>query len=223
MKRPNPLPCPWLWAALAPLLVVLGLLGLHSVVAVFALYHVGLCLVVPAVLALRAGLSWRTHVQNLGLVRGGVKIGLVLGALMALAPVAAFWLRPDLFPAAEQLRGVLATWGVDPGAMGVLLLFMGLVNGPAEELFWRGWLQGGQPRARGRNIGLVVLFSSYHVATTGALAPGIGGLALMLTGVVAAGAFWAWSRARWGSVWVALLSHGGATVGYMGVCWAILR
>lgn len=208
---------------LAPLLVTAGLLGLHSVAAVLAVYQVGLCLVVPAVLARRAGLGWRGHARNLGLVRRGIGVGLVLGGMMAAAPLGAFALRPDLFPDAAQLRAVLAGWGVGPDGTGALLLFLGLANGPAEELFWRGWLQGERPRAPGRNIGLVALFSSYHVATIGALAPGPGGVALMLTGVVAAGAFWAWSRARWGSVWVALLSHGGATLGYVGVCWAILR
>ncbi len=209
----------WLLALLAPLLVIAILAGLHSVPIVFATYHVGLCLMLPAVLAKRAGLGWRDHARQLGLVRRGVGAGILLGMLMAAAPVVAFALRPDLFPDATLLRRVLSGWGVDPAAPGALFVFMGLVNGPAEELYWRGWLQHRLLRGPRSGAVLVLLFASYHVFTVGALAPGMGGMALMLVGVVGAGAFWTWSRAHWGSVWPAALSHAGGTLGYLIVCW----
>ena len=72
-------------------------------------------------------------------------------------------------------------------------------------------------------VALILLFSSYHVLTIGALAPGPGGVALMLAAVVTAAGFWTWSRRRWNSLWPALLSHAGASVGYMLVCAKLLE
>jgi len=216
------LPTPWLWAVLAPLLVIVGLAGLHSVPIVFAVYHVGLCLLLPAVSSRSRGLSWREHAQQLGLVRRGLASGAMLGVLSAALPVMAFVVRPDLFPDAESLHEALAGWSLDPAAPGAMILFMGLINGPAEELFWRGWLQGQLMRGPVGGAVLVLLFSSYHVLTIGTLAPSPGGVVLMLAGVLGAASFWTWSRHRWGSVWPAVLSHAGGTAGYMAVCWRVL-
>ena len=212
----------WALAVLAPLLVAGGLLGLHNVWAVFLGYHCGLCLVVPAVVVRRENSTWLEFLRRLGLGRKRLGLGLALGIGLATIPPLAFVLAPQVFPDATQLRAVLAAWGVDPAAPAAVLLFLALVNGPAEELFWRGYLQDRLLRGPGSAVVLVLLFASYHVLTVGALAPGRIGIAVMLVGVLAAAAFWTWSRRRWDSLWPALLSHTGATVGYVAVSWRIL-
>jgi membrane protease YdiL (CAAX protease family) len=208
----------WIWAVAAPVLVVLCLTVGHSAPAVFVVYHLGLCLVVPAVAARRQG----SALARLGLTGGTVVPGMLLGLVALAAPPAvhAFW--PDLFPDRSELQAVLTGWGLDAGRPGPLLLFMGLVNGPAEEIFWRGWLQPRLVAGPGSAVLMLLLFVSYHVVTIGALAPEPPGLVLMLTGVLGAGAFWMWTRWRWKSLWPALLSHTGATLGYLAVCRQIL-
>lgn len=227
----------WLLAALAPLLVTVGLAGLQSVAFVCASYHLGLCLLIPWLLARREGLSWHEHAARLGLAAlfdsdspatgrsRGLRLGLgaALGVLSALSVPLAFFLAPDLFPTGTQLREVLRSWGADPARCAPLFAFLLLFNGPAEELFWRGYLQDRLLRGPGSAVGLVLLFASYHALTVGRLAGGPGAAALMLAGIVLAGAFWTWSRARWRSIWPALLSHTGAVAGYLAVSWRLLR
>jgi membrane protease YdiL (CAAX protease family) len=217
----------WLLAVLGPLLVFVGLAGLGSVAAVFASYHLGLCLLVPALLARREGLGLSEHVRRLGLsgpgTRRGIVLGLALGPCFALAAPAAFVLTPELFPAADRLRAVLQDWSVDPARFGLVFAFLVLCNGPAEELFWRGYLQERLVSGRCQAVWLVLLFASYHVLTVGRLAPGPSAAASMLGGIVLAASLWTWTRHRWGSVWPALLSHAGATVGWAAVAWHLLR
>lgn len=205
----------WILPVVAPLIVAAGLLGLRSALAVFVIYHGGLCLGGSLILGRGADFGLRT--------RRGLGVGFVLGVVLGVVPLAAHALLPDIFPDPSRLRAVLASWNLDPDRPGLLLVFMALVNGPAEELFWRGFLQDRLLRGRWSAVALILLFSSYHVLTIGALAPGPGGVALMLTAVVAAAGFWTWSRRRWNSLWPALLSHTGASVGYLAVCARLLE
>jgi membrane protease YdiL (CAAX protease family) len=198
---------------IAPLTVAVCLLWLGSAPAVFVVYHLGLCLGLPL---LTAGPA------DLGLERRGRRVGAVLGLAALAVPVAAFRLRPDLFPDTQELNGILAGWSLDGSSPGFLLLFMGLVNGPAEEVFWRGWLQPRLVKGPTTALALLLLFASYHGVTIGVLAPGPGAAVLMMAAVLAAGGFWMWTRRRWGSLWPALMSHAGASVGYTIVCGQIL-
>ncbi len=209
-------------AVAGPLIVVLGLTVLDSAPLVFAFYHVLLCLAVPAWLSRGAGLGLAAHLQALGLVRRGLQTGLALGLMSALLPPAVYQLAPELFPDAERLRSVLAGWGLEAASPAGFLFFLALFNGPAEELFWRGWLLRAPRPGRGLQLLLAVLFTSYHAVTIGRLAPTPGAAALMLAGVLAAAMFWTWTRARWQSVWPAVLSHTGATCGYLFVCSRLL-
>ncbi len=212
----------WSLALLAPLIVALGLVILRDVWVVFLGYHVGICLLAPALMAWRGGISAREFARRLGLGRERLGLGLALGTVLAVIPPVAYALVPGAFPDAARVQAVLAAWGVGPAGTVPVLLFLAVVNGPAEELFWRGHLQYHLLRGARSAAALVTLFASYHILTTGELAPGAGGTALMMTGVVAAAAFWTWSRWRWNSLWPALLSHAGATLGYVAVCWRIL-
>lgn len=211
----------WLLAALAPVVVVVGLL-LGQAPLVFLFYHVGTCLLVPWLVSRRRGLDWRAHMAELALVRRGVAVGLACGLMLAISPLILAALAPSLLPDAMQLAEVLARWGLDPGRIGPVLLFLALVNGPAEELFWRGWLPTRLGTGARPSVVLSLLFVSYHLVTIAALAPGIVAAAVMLAGVGVAAGCWAWMRWRWASVWPALLSHLGAAVGYALVARSIM-
>lgn len=214
-------------AASAPLLVVLALRELGSAPLVFAAYHVGLCLLVPWLASRREGLSVAAHLRTLGLERRGLQLGLGLALASALIPPLAWLQWPGLFPDAARLREALDGWGLAVRSPGTFLFFLAIVNGPAEELFWRGWLlrstgDGRRPGAASR-LAFALLFTSYHAVTIGRLAPTPAAAALMLGAVLAGALAWNWSRARWGSVWPALLSHTGASCGYLFVCARLLE
>ncbi len=209
----------WLPAVAAPLLVAAGLLAAHSVTLVFLAYHLGLCLALPWLV------SWR-HGDGpgpLGADRPAVAVGLGLALVGLAVPLLAWRWWPVLLPDAAALRNVLAGWGVDAAAPGPVLLFLALVNGPAEELFWRGWLPARLHPGWAGQAALAVLFSMYHTITVGALAPSPTAAALMLALVLAAAFFWTWSVRRWRSLWPAILSHAGASLGYVAVCRLILN
>lgn len=213
-------------AVAAPLLVVSGLLLLRSAPFVFVSYHLGLCLLVPLLASRRAGLGVAAHLRALGIERRGLQLGLGLALATALLPPLAWTLWPQLFPDATRLKSALADWGLASRAPGAFLFFLAMVNGPAEELFWRGWLLRAGPDGRAPGAGLQVLFAalftSYHAVTIGRLAPSAGAAALMLASVFGAALFWTWSRRRWRSIWPAVLSHAGATCGYLFVCAKLL-
>ncbi|MGD9547549.1 MAG: CPBP family intramembrane glutamic endopeptidase [Candidatus Krumholzibacteriia bacterium] len=146
----------------------------------------------------------------------------ILGLAVLHSAPAVFLLAPAMFPAPDTLDKVLSGWGLDSRHPGFTMAFMAIVNGPAEELFWRGWLQDRLLKGWRSGAVLVLLFSSYHVLTVGTLAPGPPGTVIMHIGVMAGAVFWTWSRRRWDSIWPALLSHWGATMGYMLVCARLL-
>ncbi|MFH1842113.1 MAG: CPBP family intramembrane glutamic endopeptidase [bacterium] len=219
----------------APLTVVLCLARWHDVWATFGCYHLGICLVAPAGYALLAeGRSWRRHLVDLGLVvprpGPGIAAGLGCGLVMCAGCVGGFVLLrelyPDFFPDHRRLTVILGDWGVNPDRFVWLILFMVLCNGVAEELFWRGFihhrLRETTPRARTLLL-TTLAYTGYHTLTIGLLFQGwavVMGLTLL---VLVAGLFWAWLRERFGSVWPALLSHAGATLGYMTICYLILN
>ena len=217
--------------ALPPALVVAGLLVLHDVFAVFALYHVGACLVLPAVVNLagrRTG--WVEHIATLGLTGPGTRRGLLLGAVLAAASVAlvlgAFALRGTAWLAGNAVTDALASWGAPPGRWPAVVFFMVMVNGPAEELYWRGFVATELAEARSRAARLLLpsaCYASYHGVTVLLLVRSIEAAALMLAAVLVGSVFWAWLRERTGSVWPALLSHTAATAAYMAVAWPLLE
>jgi len=211
----------FLMLVVPPATVVATLLVLRSVWATFLIYHLGLCILLPA-----AVLGPRAYARGVGLVgsrvREGVRTGLVLGAVLAAGQIAVLAWGADLFFADERVAASLVAWGAGPERAGPLLAIMLVLNGPAEELYWRGWVHGrlsGSPDRR-RTIALTALaYASYHGATLGALFGSWLVALLILAAVWGAGCLWGWLRERCGNVWPALLSHAGATLGYMFVYW----
>jgi len=209
-----------------PLLLLAGapgvvILTLHDLRLTFLAYHLGVCLLLPLAISLREGRGLRGHARLLGLeprrpggVREGLLTGLIAGGGTYLFFAAAGARVLDPARAAEAMAG----WGVTAGRDTWLVAFMLLLNGPAEELFWRGWLHGRLAAVRPRAlplVGVTLAYASYHLATLHALLPSWGTVLPAFAAVLAAGAWWAWRRERRGDVWAPLLGHAGATAGYM--------
>ena len=220
----------------APVSVIFCLNVLHSVWWTLVVYQLGCCLIFPAVESTVRKKSGVDHLQILGLVqvehvRPGIRFGspflLSLGAAFSTALItgAFLWLTKDSYLSAHQLGESLSHWGVEKPQMAVLLVIMALLNAPAEELFWRGYLpgrMGGGHSKDSRNLGLAIvlpatLYASYHLVTLGSLVSSTLGATLMFLGVWFAGMFWGWLRQRTGSVWPPLMSHWGAVLAYLGV------
>ena len=71
---------PWFWLLGPPALVVAILLWGRNVFAVFAAYHLGFCLILPAFQNLfRRRLTFSQHLEYLGLTGPGTTGGLALG------------------------------------------------------------------------------------------------------------------------------------------------
>jgi len=220
-----------LMLALPPALVVAGLLVMHDVFAVFALYHVGACLALPAAVNLaRRRMGWAGHAAAVGLTGPGTRRGVLLGMVLAAASVAlvlgVFAIRGADWLAGNTVTDALASWGAPPDRWPALMLFMVVVNGPAEELYWRGFVATELAEARSRAARLLLpsaCYASYHGVTVLLLVRSIEAAVLMLVAVLVAGLCWAWLRERTGSVWPALLSHTAATAAYMAVARPLLE
>lgn len=233
----------------APVSVVFCLLVLRSVWWTLAVYQVGICLIFPCLESILTRKTWRHHVQILGLVSvarpgksttlsgsfsglfSGFVPALVLGLASALVTGAFLVLTRETFLSPEHLQSSLATWGVVPKQSAGLLLTFALINAPAEELFWRGYLpgrlahQGFQPhQMKILTIFLpALLYTSYHAVTISHLFDNTAALSIMISGILMAGLVWGWIRQRTGSVWPALLSHSGAVLAYLGYYFWITR
>ncbi len=208
-----------------PACVVVTLVGLHNVWATFLCYHLGICLLWPAFDSHRRGLTVRGHLRRVGLTGGrtgaGVVAGVALGCVLALGQWLGFAVTGNLLLDGQRIAAALSRWDVVPQRGGLLLLAMLLLNGPAEELYWRGDVHRRLHRWPRRTAiaAAALAYASYHGVTLLALF-GEPGIALALLAVVfAAGLLWGWLRERYGNVWPALLGHLGATVGYMAVYW----
>ena len=146
-------------------------------------------------------------------------------------------LTREIFLDPERLAAITYGWGISTRQTPWLLAALVVLNAPAEELFWRGYLHtrlvppasdGSASSVAGRGprrsavpwvvIALLAVgYASYHALTVGRLVPTAGKAALMFSGILAAGLFWGWLRQRSGSVWPALLGHWGAVAAYAAV------
>jgi membrane protease YdiL (CAAX protease family) len=213
-----------IWMLTAPAVMIVTLFGLHSVWAALLFYHLGLCLLSPWLAARRRGRSWREHAATLACRRpriaAGWWVGLLSGLLLGGAALLAFALLDGSILVPRIAGGTLAGWGVSTRNYPLLAVLLLLGTGPAEELFWRGFIQGRLAvdlRERRAILTTALGFTIYHVLTLAALTRSalwtVAGAVL----VCGAGVFWGWLRARYASVWPAALSHAGAAAGYLGI------
>jgi len=213
----------WFWLLGAPLVVVACLLVARNVFTIFAAYHLGYCLVLPAAInVLRRRFTIEDHLEFLGLtgpgtVRG-LLLGLGLGAILAGGTILAFHLFGGIFLVDQNVPEILDRWGVDQGNMSLLFWFMTLVNGPAEELYWRGFVHGEMSDRKPRTSTIFLIaacYASYHGVTVFLLVANLPVALLFMAAIFAAGCGWGWLREKTGSVWPALLGHAGAAGAYM--------
>lgn len=139
----------------------------------------------------------------LGSIRPGLKT-VWLGLTSALALYLIFWLGRRisilLFPfASDQIGGIYGLGpDFDPRLVPFLLFF---VTGPAEEIYWRGFLQGQlTTRFGGAKAWLLAtaLYAGVHLWTWN----------FMLIGAAAvAGAFWGWMYWRYNDLAANIISH----------------
>lgn len=213
----------WLWLLGAPAVVVLSLVVVGNVFTVFGAYHLGFCLFLPAAYnLLRRRFSLRQHLDFLGLTGPGaprgMMLGLGLGIVLAGGTLLAFRFLGDVFLADHNIPAILTQWGVDPKTMPLLYWFMVLINGPAEELYWRGFVhrEMAERQPRGKTLLLIAAcYASYHGVTVYLLVGDLIVALLFLAAILAAGFGWGWLREKTGSVWPALLGHAGAAAAYM--------
>ena len=129
---------------------------------------------------------------------------LLLGLLSAVLLYAVFWagniLSRRLLPFASG--GIEAVYGFKSGASTLrVTLLIGLVIGPGEELFWRGWLQRALGARRGPVAGWLLataLYTGIHLAS---------GNPMLLLAALVCGLFWGWLYLRYRSLILVAISH----------------
>lgn len=214
----------------APLSVPLTLLFLHNVLAVLAVYHITFCLLLPLLynLVVRR-ISLRNHLRQLGLTRRTTLRGFLWGVSLAIllggGTLLSFHLLGDTFLRDNAVAQVLVDWGVTSTNLSWLFWFMVLINGPAEELFWRGFIHTRLQSMPNRRLALILpsaCYASYHGVTVFLFLSSVWVAGFFLLNIFAVGLFWAWLRERTDSVWPSLISHGAASAAYMIVAMPLL-
>jgi membrane protease YdiL (CAAX protease family) len=107
---------------------------------------------------------------------------------------------------------------VGPRDVSLVFWFMALVNGPAEELYWRGFVHTELADDPGRLRILVLTaacYAAYHGVTVFLLLSSWLWSGAILALIWSAGLFWGRLRETTGSVWPPLLAHTGAAAAYM--------
>jgi hypothetical protein len=137
-------------------------------------------------------------------IRSGLGRKAAIGAAAAAALYAVFAvgraLAVRLFPfAADAIGNVYALKSGAPLVRIVLLI--GLVIGPGEELFWRGYFQEQAGATTGKGRGFVLtslLYASVHLAS---------GNAMLVLAAAVCGVFWGWLYLRYRSPLLNAVSH----------------
>lgn len=202
---------------LAAASVVLTLGVVRNVWLTFAVYHLGICLVLPAICRRRSSRrSLPRRPLRHSFDRSAVTFGLASGALAFAGIVLLYRLAGGILLEPARLRMAIDDWG--GGNLYLLTAFMVLGNGVAEELFWRGFIHDRARAWKSRTRAVLIIsafYASYHAFTALRLT-GRPAVALLLLAIVfGAGAFWGWTRERFGTPVPAAIGHALATAGYM--------
>lgn len=208
--------------SLASLSVIIPLAVYKNLIAVFLLYYIGMCIIVPFIdLFVIKKLSFHEVMGNLGIekvnMRSSLLIGLVHGFIFMAFTIGGFYLLRETFLASDIVVS-LEQWGATQEVKLVLFILMVLFNGFVEEIFWRGYTYG---KIRDRvnkwfAIFIVTLFyTSYHFATVLAFFKySFIGLQIVFF-IFAVGLLWGWMRYKLANIWASAIGHTLATVGYM--------
>ncbi len=184
-------------ALFVPLFVIRGICGLD--------FFWWMALNLAVLLGLSAWLDplFRAEVASLfDLAR--LRRALLWGLGSAVALYAIFWVGGRLSTAWFSFArpGIEAVYGFKEGASLLrIALLLGLIIGPGEELFWRGFLQRRLEAAHGPGRGLILGVSCYAAVHLGS-----GNLMLVLAALTC-GFFWGWIYQRTQSLLLVVISH----------------
>lgn len=102
--------------------------------------------------------GWRLDWKTAGL---GVAIAAALWGIFWAGDKVSSWLFDFARPQVDEIYGIKS--GISPVLLSLLLLFL---VGPAEEIFWRGYIQKTLSEKMGRNIGAVtatLVYAGVHI------------------------------------------------------------
>lgn len=129
-----------------------------------------------------------------------IAAGIISAALLYFIFLAGSLLSVSIFPFAKaETRAIYALRG--QGQLGLVALALFFWIGPAEEIFWRGFVQERISRRFGKNTGLVLAALAYAGVHAFAL-----NLMLFLAALIC-GIFWGMLFRRYRSLWPAIFSH----------------
>jgi membrane protease YdiL (CAAX protease family) len=129
-----------------------------------------------------------------------ILIGLVSAAILYLVFFTGDIVSKLIIPFADkQVVGVYSNKSLlNPVIIGLLLLF---VIGPAEEVFWRGFVQDTLAEKFGENKGWIfasLIYGGVHIVAMNFM---------LFMAALICGLFWGWIFKKYKSVWPGLISH----------------
>jgi len=208
--------------ALASLSVIIPLVIFENVIAVFILYYIGMCLIVPFVdliLIRRIGLN--DAIRLLGFAKANIKISLFVGLLHGITifvfTICGFVIFEEVFVTSD-IATSLEQWGVSENIRWIIFILMVLFNGIVEEIFWRGYTYGKIRNQLNKWFAIFIVtffYSSYHLATVFTFFK-ISYISIQIVlFIFAAGLIWGWMRYRFNNIWASVIGHTLVTIGYM--------
>ena len=197
-------PKPWLVTAAAALAVVLfiSLFHFRGLGPLDFWYGLAASIVIVAGLGFVVDRGYGRRLKEDLRSRFLRKIGIGLASAAALYVVFAIGRAAALrlFPFAAS--GIGSVYALRSGVPLLrVILLIGLIIGPGEELFWRGFFQENAGAGPGRTAGFILaslLYTSVHLAS--------GNIMLILAAAVC-GVFWGWLYLRFRSPLLNAVSH----------------
>lgn len=208
--------------SLASLSVIIPLAIYRNLIAVFLLYYVGMCIVVPFIdLVIVKKLSLSEVISYLGFenvkLKSSILIGLLHGFVFLSFTIGGFFALKDTFLASD-IAVSLEQWVASQEIKWVIFIIMILFNGVVEEIFWRGYTYGKIRDQLNKWLATFVVtlfYTSYHLATVLAFFKiSYIGLQIILF-IFIAGFIWGWMRYHFENIWASTIGHTLATIGYM--------
>jgi len=129
-----------------------------------------------------------------------ILIGIVSAALLYIVFYTGDIVSKIILPFADrQIVGVYNNKSLlDPAVIGLLLLF---IIGPAEEIFWRGFIQDTLAEKFGDDKGWIVaslIYGAVHIVAMNFM---------LFMAALICGLFWGWMFKKYRSVWPGIISH----------------
>lgn len=223
MKQNKSLIITFLLMIIASASVIINLIIFESILNIFIVYHIIICLLIPFLdLIFIKKLSIKESLRYLGLLskktKQGIIAGFLHGLLLLLIIIGGFLIWGNIFLADNNVIGSISQWGIPNEKIVLMIIFMVLFNGGAEELFWRGYIHQRMKilKIRWLAIGLIAFFyTTYHIYT---IPHYIGNLSISLFFIIlifCVGCLWGWLREYFKSVWTAIIGHMCVTIAYI--------